>query len=49
MVTLLADCLLCRKIIHNEHMEELQMDLNRLGEWAFENNVIIIPTKSKVL
>jgi hypothetical protein len=25
------------------------MDLNRLGEWAFENNVITIPSKSKVL
>jgi hypothetical protein len=30
-------------------MEELQMDLNRLGEWAFEKDVIIIPTKSKIL
>jgi hypothetical protein len=27
-------------------MENLQIDLNRLGQWAFENE-IINPTKSK--
>jgi hypothetical protein len=29
-------------------MENLQIDLNRLGEWALENEVIINPIKSKV-
>jgi hypothetical protein len=29
-------------------MENLQMDLNRLGEWAVENE-IINPTKSKAV
>jgi hypothetical protein len=28
-------------------MEHLQIHLNRLGEWAFENEMIINPTKSK--
>jgi hypothetical protein len=30
-------------------MEILQIDLNRLGEWAFENEVIINPGKSKAV
>jgi hypothetical protein len=30
-------------------MENLQMDLNRLGEWAVENEMIINPTKSKAV
>jgi hypothetical protein len=28
-------------------MEELQIDLNRLGEWAFEYEVITNPSTSK--
>jgi hypothetical protein len=28
-------------------MENLQIDLNRLGEWAVENAMVINPTKSK--
>jgi hypothetical protein len=28
-------------------MENLQMDLNRLGEWAVENEMIINQAKSK--
>jgi hypothetical protein len=31
------------KIINNKDMENLQMDLNRLGEWAVENEIIINP------
>jgi hypothetical protein len=30
-------------------MENLQIDFNRLGEWAFENEMIINPAKSKVI
>jgi hypothetical protein len=30
-------------------MEKLQIDLNRLGEWAVENAIIINPTKSKAV
>jgi hypothetical protein len=30
-------------------MENLQIGLYRLGEWAFENEMIIIPTKSKAI
>jgi hypothetical protein len=30
-------------------MENLQIDLNRLGEWAFEIEMIINQTKSKVI
>jgi hypothetical protein len=30
-------------------MDNLQIDLNRLGEWAFENEMMINPTKSKTI
>jgi hypothetical protein len=30
-------------------MEDLQIDLDRLGEWAFENEMIMNPTKSKTV
>jgi hypothetical protein len=30
-------------------VENLQIDLNRLGEWAFENEMIINPAKSKAV
>jgi hypothetical protein len=36
-----------RKILNKNCMENLQIDLNRLGEWAFQNEMISIPTKSK--
>jgi hypothetical protein len=32
-------CTIFRKNIINKGMEEMQMDLNRLGEWAFENEM----------
>ncbi|PNF39827.1 hypothetical protein B7P43_G03175, partial [Cryptotermes secundus] len=38
-----------RKIINKENTEKLQVDLNRLGEWAFENEMIINPAKSKAV
>jgi hypothetical protein len=36
-------------ILSNNDMENLQIDLNRLEEWAFENEIIINPAKSKVV
>jgi hypothetical protein len=30
-------------------MENLQIDLNRLGEWDLENEMIINPAKSKAV
>jgi hypothetical protein len=30
-------------------MENLQIDLKRLGEWAVENAVVINPAKSKAV
>jgi hypothetical protein len=30
-------------------MEKLQIDLNRLGEWAVENAMVINPAKSKTV
>jgi hypothetical protein len=30
-------------------VEYLEIDLNRLGEWAFENEMKIIPAKSKAV
>jgi hypothetical protein len=30
-------------------MEKLQRDLNRLGEWAVENAMVINPAKSKAV
>jgi hypothetical protein len=30
-------------------MENLQLDLNRLGDWDFANETIINPTKSKAI
>jgi hypothetical protein len=40
------DCIVDGKILSNNDVENLQIDLNRLGEWAFENE-IINPAKSK--
>jgi hypothetical protein len=38
-----------RKTVNNKDIEQLQIDLNRLGEWAFENAKEINPTKSKAV
>jgi hypothetical protein len=38
------DCI----ILNSNNVETLQIHLNRLGEWAFENE-IINPTKSKAI
>jgi hypothetical protein len=31
----------CRKLLRNNDVENLQTDLNRLGKWTFENEMII--------
>jgi hypothetical protein len=35
------------KTVNNNDLEELQIDLGRLGEWEVENGVKINPGKSK--
>jgi hypothetical protein len=43
------DCIIYRAIVNNEDTENLQIDLDRLGEWAVENSMEINPTKSKAV
>jgi hypothetical protein len=43
------DCIMYRNILNNNDMEILQIDLNRLREWAFENEMVIDPSKSKAI
>jgi hypothetical protein len=47
-IRLFADvCVIYRKTINNANMEKLQKDLDRLGEWAVDNEMKINPSKSK--
>jgi hypothetical protein len=49
-IELFADyCIIHRKIINNKDMEHLQIDLNRLGEWASENAMVINSAKTKAV
>ena len=41
------DCIVYRKILNNCDLDELQNDLDRLGDWAVENEMEINPSKSK--
>jgi hypothetical protein len=41
------DCIMYRNILSNNGVKKLQIDLNRLGEWAFESDKIINPAKDK--
>jgi len=43
------DCIIYKKIINNENIENLQKDLNRLGEWVAENAMKINPSKCKAV
>ena len=43
------DCIIYRKITDSSDIDKLQTDLNRLGEWAVENEVKIYPDKSKAV
>jgi hypothetical protein len=47
-IRIFADhCLIYRKKLSNKDVGNLQIDLNRLEEWAFENEIIINPAKCK--
>jgi len=49
-IRLLADdCVIYKIIVSNEDIEKLQKDLDRLGEWAVENEMIINPSKYKAV
>jgi hypothetical protein len=43
------DCIIYRKIMNDSDTEMLQIDLDRLGEWAEENAMKINPGKSKAV
>jgi hypothetical protein len=43
------DCIISRNIINNKDMEKLQIDLNMVGDWVVENEMIINPAKSKAV
>jgi len=43
------DCIIYWKITDSKNIEKLQKDLNRLGEWAVENEMKINPDKSRAV
>jgi hypothetical protein len=43
------DFIIYRKITDSSDMDKLQTDLNRLGEWAVENEMRINPDKNKAV
>jgi hypothetical protein len=43
------DCIIYRKITDSSDIDKLQTDLNRLGEWAVENEMRINPDRSKAV
>jgi hypothetical protein len=42
------DCVKYRRIVNNNDIKKLQIDLGRLGEWAVENGIKINPGNSKL-
>jgi len=49
-IRLLADdCIIYRKVQNIKDVEKLQDDLDRLGEWAEVNEMLINPNKSKAI
>ena len=49
-IRLLADeCIMYWKITNKNNIENLQKDLDTLGEWAVENGMKINPSKSKAI
>jgi hypothetical protein len=49
-IRLFADnCIIYKKIINNEDIEDLQKYLNRLGDWAAETEMKINPSKCKAV
>ena len=49
LYNLFDDCIIYRKILNIKDVEILQTDLDRLGDWAEENEMKINPNKSKAL
>jgi hypothetical protein len=48
-IVLFADYyIINRKIVNNHDIEKLQTDLDRLGDWAVENEMKINPSKRKL-
>jgi hypothetical protein len=43
------DYIICREILSINNVENFQIDVNRLREWAFENEITINPAKSKAV
>jgi len=43
------DCVIYRKIVNVSDKDTLQIDLDRLGEWAVENEIKINSSKSKAV
>jgi heme oxygenase len=43
------DCIIYRKINNTSDIDKLQKDLNKLGEWALENEMKMNPGKSKAV
>jgi hypothetical protein len=43
------DCIIYRKVNDSSDIDKLQKDLNKLGEWALENEIKINPGKSKAV
>jgi hypothetical protein len=43
------DCVIYREIVNDKDVEKLRTNLNRLGEWAVENEMIINRSKSKAV
>jgi hypothetical protein len=43
------DCIIYREILSNNDVNILQTYLNKLGEWAFENEMVINPAESKAV
>ena len=43
------DCVIYGKIINNQDIENLQKDLDKLGEWAAENALKLNPSKCKTV
>jgi len=41
------DCIIYRKIMNDSDIDTLQIDVDRLGDWAVENLIKINPGKSK--
>jgi len=49
-IRIFADnCIIYRKITNKDDIEELQKDLDTLGEWLVENEMKINPAKSKAI